>query len=82
MQTDSDTSQQLESDTSSINDSAMLTCPQLSRDHLEKEIKSLALENKALRTEINTFKLRVNTLQEENRELRKKSVNIQVSTSN
>ncbi len=79
MQTDSE----LESDTSSINDgitsgnsaqSLLLT-----KDQLDKRISSLLQENRCLKIEIDTYKIRVKSLLEENKDLRKASVNIQVS---
>ena len=90
-----DTGSELESDTSSINDgittstvaaSGGVTChlqqkqEPLSRQQLEKRIESLCQENRVLKIEIDTYKLRVKSLQEENKELRKVSVNIQVGT--
>lgn len=80
MQTDSE----LESDTSSINEgmSSGSSAQQnllLSKDQLEKRISSLLQENRCLKIEIDTYKIRVKSLQEENKELRKASVNIQVS---
>lgn len=86
MQTDSE----LESDTSSINDgippctsiNAINNAPvaALTREQIEKRVESLVQENRVLKIEIDTFRLRVKALQEENRELRKNSVNIQVNT--
>ena len=83
MQTDSE----LESDTGSINDGmssaasssnlANIGAP-LSKEQFEKRIESLVQENRVLKMEIDTYKLRVRSLQEENKELRKASVNIQV----
>ena len=76
MQTDSE----LESDTSSINDGVpggAANLP-LSREQLEKRVESLVQENRVLKIEIETFKMRIKSLQEENKELRKASVNIQV----
>lgn len=75
MQTDSE----LESDTSSINDgvtSGTQNLP-LSREQLDKRISSLLQENRVFKIEIDTFKLRIKALQEENKDLRKASVNIQ-----
>ena len=78
MQTDSE----LESDTSSINDGVPCglanMAPLLSKEQLDKRIASLVQENRVLKIEIDTFKLRVKSLQEENKDLRKASVNIQV----
>lgn len=80
MQTDSE----LESDTSSINDGVpggMASASQMpvSKESLDKRIESLVQENRVLKMEIETFKLRVKSMQEENFMLRKASVNIQVS---
>ena len=76
MQTDSE----LESDTSSINDglTGSLQNLPLSKEQLDKRITSLVQENRVLKLEIDTFKMRVKVLQEENKDLRKASVNIQV----
>jgi coiled-coil domain-containing protein 6 len=82
MQTDSE----LESDTGSINDgmssaassSNLANLPPLSKEQFEKRIESLVQENRVFKIEIDTYKLRVKALQEENKELRKASVNIQV----
>jgi len=75
MQTDSE----LESDTSSINDglTGSLQNLPLSKEQLDKRITSLVQENRVLKLEIDTFKMRVKVLQEENKDLRKASVNIQ-----
>jgi hypothetical protein len=86
MQTD--TGSELESDTGSINEGIpggvhshnnLSNMPILSREQSEKRIESLVQENRVLKIEIDTFKLRVKSLQEENKELRKASVNIQVN---
>lgn len=80
MQTDSE----LESDTSSINGDgapgsmANPSSIPLSKESLDKRIESLVQENRVLKMEIETFKLRVKSLQEENFMIRKASVNIQV----
>ena len=83
MQTDSE----LESDTSSINGDGAppgsMANPSsmpssLSKESLDKRIESLVQENRVLKMEIETFKLRVKSLQEENFMIRKASVNIQV----
>ncbi|CAF0893347.1 unnamed protein product [Brachionus calyciflorus] len=73
MQTDSE----LESDTSSIHEANLITNIPMSKEQLEKRIESLIQENRVLKIEIETFKIRVKQLQEENKELRKASVNIQ-----
>lgn len=74
---------ELESDTSSINEGMAgavninLPGASSSKEQLEKRIDSLIQENRVLKIEIDTYKLRIKTLQEENKELRKASVNIQ-----
>jgi coiled-coil domain-containing protein 6 len=73
------TDSELESDTSSINDgviSGNQNMPQ-TREQLDKRISSLLQENRVYKIEIETFKMRIKALQEENKELRKASVNIQ-----
>jgi len=49
----------------------------LSREQLDKRIDSLMQENRVLKIEIGTYKIRIKGLQDENKELRKASVNIQ-----
>lgn len=49
-----------------------------SREQLEKRIDSLLQENRVLKMEIETDRMRIKSLQEENKELRKASVSIQV----
>lgn len=51
----------------------------MSYEQLENRIDSLLQENRVLKIEIETYKLRIKAHQEENKELRKASVNIQVS---
>ena len=48
----------------------------VSRDQLNKRIESLSQQNRVLKCELETYKLRVKSLQEENREIRKASVHI------
>jgi len=48
----------------------------VSREQLHKRIESLQQQNKVLKVELDTYKLRVKQLQEENRSLRQASVNI------
>lgn len=76
------TDSELESDTSSINDglTGSLQNLPLSKEQLDKRITSLVQENRVLKLEIDTFKMRVKVLQEENKDLRKASVNIQVGS--
>lgn len=59
--------------------SAMLPPPSspVSRDQLQKRIESLMQQNRVLKCELETYKLRVKSLQEENRGLRQASVHIQ-----
>jgi hypothetical protein len=48
----------------------------VSREQLQKRIDSLNQQNKVLRVELDTYKIRVKQLQEENKTLRQASVNI------
>lgn len=73
-----------ESDTSSIMgdsssnfESSMKPPSPASREQLVKRIESLLQENRVLKVEVDTFKLRVKHLQEENRTLKQASVLIQ-----
>lgn len=59
----------------------MLPPSPVPRDQLHKRIDSLMQQNRVLKVELETFKLRVKALQEENRALRLASVHIQVDTS-
>lgn len=43
---------------------------------MSKRIESLSQQNRVLKVELETYKLRVKSLQEENREIRKASVHI------
>merc|ERR1719511_343903 len=49
----------------------------VSREQLSKRIESLSQQNLVLKCELETYKLRVKSLQEENRNLRQASVHIQ-----
>lgn len=49
----------------------------VSREQLQKRIDSLNQQNKVLKVELDTYKIRVKQLQEENKSLRQASVNIQ-----
>lgn len=72
-----DSASELESDTSSMDGGP--TMKMASPGHLEqlqKRIDSLQQENRVLAMELETYKLKCKTLQEENRELRKASVTI------
>jgi len=49
----------------------------VSREHMHKRIESLQQQNRVLHAELETYKLRVKSLQEENKALRQASVHIQ-----
>lgn len=49
----------------------------VTREQLHKRIESLQQQNRVYKVELETYKLRVKALQEENRHLRQASVNIQ-----
>ncbi|XP_013141362.1 PREDICTED: coiled-coil domain-containing protein 6-like isoform X2 [Papilio polytes] len=66
-----------ESDSSSLDGVAMLPPSNVSRDQLQKRIESLQQQNRVLKVELDTYKLHVKALQEENRALRQASVSIQ-----
>jgi len=67
-----------ESDSSSIDGgSAMMPPSPVSREQLYRRIESLQQQNRLLKVELDTYKLKVKALQEENRNLRQTSVNIQ-----
>lgn len=56
----------------------MLPPSPVSREQLHKRIESLMQQSRVLKVELETYKLRVKALQEENRALRQASVHIQV----
>jgi regulator of replication initiation timing len=56
----------------------MLPPSPVPREQLHKRIDSLQQQNRVLKVELETYKLRVKALQEENRALRQASVHIQV----
>lgn len=56
--------------------SSMAPPSPISREQLQKRIDSLNQQNKVLRVELDTYKIRVKQLQEENKTLRQASVNI------
>lgn len=56
--------------------SSMLPPSPISREQLQKRIESLNQQNKVLKVELDTYKIRVKVLQEENKSLRQASVNI------
>nr|SVE74315.1 EOG090X09V8 [Daphnia barbata] len=66
-----------ESDCSVDGGPIMMPPSPVSREQLHKRIESLQQQNKVLKVELDTYKLRVKQLQEENRSLRQASVNIQ-----
>ncbi|CAG7726314.1 unnamed protein product [Allacma fusca] len=67
-----------ESDSSSIDGGPIMMPPSpVTREQLHKRIESLQQQNRVLKVELETYKLRVKALQEENRSLRQASVNIQ-----
>ncbi|CAG9825307.1 unnamed protein product [Phaedon cochleariae] len=67
-----------ESDSSSIDGGPIMMPPSpVTREQLQKRIESLQQQNRVLKCELETYKLRVKALQEENRDLRKASVIIQ-----
>lgn len=55
----------------------MLPPSPVSREQLQKRIESLTQQNKVLKVELDTYKIRVKVIQEENRALRQASVIIQ-----
>jgi len=67
-----------ESDTGSLDGGGGFQPPSpVSRDQLHKRIESLQQQNRVLNVELETYKLRVKSLQEENKALRQASVHIQ-----
>ncbi|KAF0292349.1 Coiled-coil domain-containing protein 6 [Amphibalanus amphitrite] len=67
-----------ESDSGSVDGGSILMPPSpITREQLQKRIESLAQQNRVLKVELDTYKLRVKGLQEENRALKQASVNIQ-----
>ncbi|KAL5019049.1 hypothetical protein ScPMuIL_004771 [Solemya velum] len=73
-----DSASEFESDTSSIDGGPTLKPPSPAQlEQLQKRIESLQQENRVLKMELETYKLKCKTLQEEKRELKKASVSIQ-----
>ncbi|KAL7301698.1 hypothetical protein TKK_0005697 [Trichogramma kaykai] len=67
-----------ESDSSSIDGGPIMMPPSpVTREQLQKRIESLQQHNRVLKVELETYKLRVKALQEENKNLRQASVIIQ-----
>lgn len=76
-QTMADSASELESDTSSIDGGPTLKPPSpATLEQLQKRIESLQQENRVLKIELETYRLKCKTLQEEKKELQKASVNI------
>ena len=70
-----------ESDSSSVTDGPTMQPPSMppspiTREQWQKRIDCLQQQNRVLRAELETYKLRVKSLHEENRALRQASVNI------
>lgn len=64
-----------ESDSSSIDGGPIMMPPSpITREQLQKRIESLQQQNRVLKVELDTYKLKVKALQEENRSLRQASV--------
>lgn len=61
---------------SSLDGGVMLPPSPISREQLQKRIESLTQQNRVLKVELETYKIRVKVLQEENRALRQASVTI------
>lgn len=59
-----------------VSNNSMAPPSPVSREQLQKRIDSLNQQNKVLRVELDTYKIRVKQLQEENKTLRQASVNI------
>nr|CAB3228670.1 coiled-coil domain-containing protein 6-like [Phallusia mammillata] len=66
-----------ESDTDGVNSTQGAAAVAIKRDELAIRVASLQQENRVLKMELETYKLRCNALQEENKSLRQASVNIQ-----
>lgn len=67
-----------ESDSNSMDGGALMMPPSpVTREQLQKRIESLQQQNRVLKVELETYKLQVRALQEENKNLRQVSVNIQ-----
>lgn len=72
-----DSASELESDTSSIDGGPTTKSSTSSQiEQLNNRIESLQQENRVLKVELETYKLRCKTLMEEKRELQRASVNI------
>lgn len=66
-----------ESDSSSVDGGPVMMPPSpITRDNMQKRIESLQQQNRVLKVELETYKLRVKGLQEENHRLLEQSVKI------
>lgn len=66
-----------ESDSSSIDGGPIMMPPSpITRDQLQKRIESLQQQNRVCKVELETYKLKIKALQEENKNLRQASVTI------
>jgi len=65
-----------ESDSSSVDGLVMMPPSPATRDNLQRRIESLQQQNRVLKVELETYKLRVKGLQEENHRLLEQSVKI------
>ncbi|XP_052820566.1 LOW QUALITY PROTEIN: coiled-coil domain-containing protein 6-like [Mya arenaria] len=73
-----DSASELESDTSSLDGGTIAkTSAQSQTEQLKKRVESLQQENRVLKVELETYKLKCKQLAEEKQELKKMSVNIQ-----
>ncbi|XP_060560551.1 coiled-coil domain-containing protein 6-like isoform X1 [Ruditapes philippinarum] len=73
-----DSASELESDTSSLDGSILpKTSANYQIEQLKKRVESLQQENRVLKVELETFKLKCKQLAEEKQELKRASVNIQ-----
>ncbi|XP_046664935.1 coiled-coil domain-containing protein 6 [Homalodisca vitripennis] len=73
-----DTGSASESDSSSIDGGPIMMPPSpITREQLQKRIESLQQQNRVLKVEVETYKLKVKGLEEQNRNLRQASVIIQ-----
>lgn len=70
-----DTGSASESDSSSIDGGPIMMPPSpVTREQLQKRIESLQQQNRVLKVEVETYKLKVKALEEQNRNLRQASV--------
>jgi len=74
------TDSEYESDVSSIADSSTTDQSKINYEHLVKRMDSLTQENRVLQIELQTYKLRLKAAQQEIKQLKHESINIQVKT--